>query len=289
MTLIAGIKCVDGFLIAADTAISDGDVVMYHGQKIEYQIGRDHRIVIACAGDLSYAQTAARQIRERLLEAEGKSDLDVTQIIRVIETELIDVHVRHIYPYWNAKRNPTPEFSLIVGVESRGLCAVLSTSGTTVTINDPYVFDGDGRSLAHDYAESYVRSRLHDSLSLRTASAIHIVDEIFRIVKRFRNGVGLDTRMYAWRTEDSPLPFFGLSEKEQNIFWQIQENLKAALWSALELDSEPYLNGIKDVPKIYIEQLHEATKRAMKYDCHFISYTSMPRGRELKIQCLDRR
>jgi hypothetical protein len=59
MTLIAGIRCIDGFLVAADTAVSDGNTT-YHGRKIESYDGGKYRMAIACAGDLSCAQTAAR-------------------------------------------------------------------------------------------------------------------------------------------------------------------------------------------------------------------------------------
>lgn len=286
VTLIVGLRCIDGFLIAADTAISDGDIVMYHGQKIEYQIGRDHRIVIACAGDLPYAQTATRQIKNTLLSQ--TADLDVPKIINLIEQELIDVHCKHIYPFWEAKKEPAPEFSLIIGVESHGLFTVLSTQGTNVTTNDRYVFDGAGHTLARDYAEAYVRSRQNDSIALYTATAMHIVDEIFRVVKKFRSGVGLDTRIYAWRTDASPSGFYLLSEDQKKLFAILQENLKSAIWAALETtSSDHWFTLLKDKPPQILAELREAAKQAQKFDSRFVCYTSMPQYGEASMVHLD--
>jgi hypothetical protein len=284
MTLIAGVRCIDGFLVAADTAISDGDV-MYHGHKIDYYIGRDYKMVIACHGDLSCAQTAARQINERLDRA---SDLDSSQIILLIEAELIDVYGKHIYPLLNV-RETAPRFSLIIGVECQGLAQILKTVETRVTRHDSYVFDGSGNDLALTYAESYLRSRQNDALPLYAASALHLVDEIFRTVKRFRAGVGLDTRIYGWRSADSPNQFFDLTKNEQDYFWAIQENLKMATWAALDpSNSDLYFNQIKDQPTRFLELLRDYVKKCpVKLQAHFICYTSMPRGNESKIRNLD--
>ena len=285
MTLIAGIRCIDGFLVAADTALSDGGDIMYHGQKIDYYVGKDYQMVIACHADLSCAQTAARQINDKLASV---SDLDVSQVIPLVEAELIDVHVKHIYPLLNV-RAEAPHFSLIIGIECRGLCQVLRTVGTRVTKQEPYVFDGGGADLALTYAESFLRSRQNDSLPLYTSAALHIVDEIFRTVKRFRAAVGLDTRIFAWRSEDSNSQFFELTKNEQDYLWAIQENLKSAIWGALEQsDSDAYFSGIKDQPTRFLELLRESTKKSRKYEAHFISYTSMPQGNEAKLRVLDR-
>jgi hypothetical protein len=283
MTLIAGVRCLDGFLVAADTALSDGDV-MYHGQKIDDYRGKEYWMVIACAGDLSCAQTAARQINAKLMT---QDDLDIPQIIDSIEAELIDVYQKHIYPRAHAGME-TPGFSLIIGVECHGLCQVLKTNETRVTKGEPYIFDGGGCDLAFTYAELLLRSRQNDVMTLSTASALHIVEEIFRTVKRFRAAVGLDTRIFAWRSEDSPNPFFSLSRKEQAFFWTIQENLKWATWAALEQsDSDAFFTGVKDQPRFFLENLREFVKQTHKTDGHFISYTSMPQGGESKMRILD--
>jgi hypothetical protein len=283
MTLIAGVRCIDGFLVAADTALSDGDV-MYHGQKIDYYIGKDYRMVIACHADLSCAQTAARQINGKLLDV---IDLDASQIIPIVEAELLDVHVKHIYPLLNLG-SPAPDFSLIIGIECRGLPQVLRTVGTRVTKQEPYVFDGGGADLALTYAESFLRSRQNDSLPIYTAAALHIVDEIFRVVKRFRAGVGLDTRIFAWREEGSNSPFFELTKEQQNYFWAIQENLKFAVRAALEQsDSDDYFGVAKNQPTRFIELLREATKQSKKMETHFVCHTSMPQGGESSMRSLE--
>jgi hypothetical protein len=283
MTLIAGLRCIDGFLVAADTAVSVGDF-MFHGQKIDHYVGKQYQMVIACSGTLSCAQTAARQIHEKLLLAD---DLDATQIIGLVEAELIDVHEKHVFPFLNVKA-PAPFFNLIIGIECRGVPQVLHTDEMRVTRQRPYVFDGAGHDLANTYAESLLRNRQDDDLPIYTASALHIVDEIFRTVKRFTAGVGLDTRIYAWRTEGSKTPFFELGKNEQDTFWLIQERLKAAFWSALEFDSEAYFNDVKNIPTLPLEKLHNAAKNAMKHEYRFVSYSSMPRGNESRIRPLDR-
>jgi|GEM_PF-5546903 len=283
MTLIAGVKCIDGFLIAADTAHSIGDV-MYHGQKIDLYRGCEYRMVIACAGDLSCAQTAARQIH---LALQMTADLDIPRIVDCIEDELLNVYENHIYPRINVSAD-APDFSLIIGIECHGLCEILKTNQTRVTSGKPYVFDGGGHDLAFTYADLLLRSRQNDVLSLFTAPALHIVDEIFRVVKRFRAGVGLDTRIFAWRSADSRNPFFELGNDQRDFFWAIQENLKWATWAALDpTESETLFDGVKNQPRLFLEGLREFTKKVEKLDAQFIRYSSLPQAKESRMQNLD--
>ena len=66
MTIIAGIKCLDGLIVAADTAVTWGDAV-FHDRKVDYykgQGGSNYMMAIACAGDLGYAKMASQNIRD---------------------------------------------------------------------------------------------------------------------------------------------------------------------------------------------------------------------------------
>src|SRR5580692_7223983 len=67
MTLIAGVRCIDGFLVAADTALSDGDV-MYHGSTF---LRLHAQGIIAC--DFFVAVTATFRLLYVLVVIEHRS------------------------------------------------------------------------------------------------------------------------------------------------------------------------------------------------------------------------
>jgi hypothetical protein len=64
--IVAG-QCQDGFLVTADTAVTTGNTV-YHGEKLHWYTDKGNRkrykLVIACAGHLTYARMASQQIRD---------------------------------------------------------------------------------------------------------------------------------------------------------------------------------------------------------------------------------
>lgn len=115
MTLIAGIKCTDGFLVAADTAVTTGETI-YHGDKLHYYFGhnRHYRLVIACAGDLVYARMASQELRDRVA---GLSEPTVPNIKREIKSVIADIYARLIQPYWQSQRaDESRNFSITRGV-----------------------------------------------------------------------------------------------------------------------------------------------------------------------------
>jgi 20S proteasome alpha/beta subunit len=63
MTLIAGVSCNDGFLIAADSAVTAGEII-YHGEKLFIYQSDECRVLAALCGDIPFATMAWEQIKE---------------------------------------------------------------------------------------------------------------------------------------------------------------------------------------------------------------------------------
>ncbi len=241
MTLIAGIRCRDGFLVAADTAVTTGDTV-YHGEKLDWFKGqgdKPYKLVIACAGDLTYGRMATENIRDA---AAALTDLTTTSVRHTIVDVLGNIYSRRIRPYWDLSDADAPRFSLIVGIAIGDEFAVLISKDTAIEEVRTYAFQGSGHNVAQYLAETLLRSRGNSILSCPIATAVHLTIEIFRVAKLHSAAVGLDTQIIAFRSVDSIAPFSLPSNQftgMQSEIGVIQENLKTALWSALERSSLP--------------------------------------------------
>jgi 20S proteasome alpha/beta subunit len=288
MTLIAGIKCRDGFLVAADTTISLGDSGMFHGDKLRYYRGPQggssgYKLIIASAGDLSYAGMACQDIRDAVA---AQPNFTVPAIKATIRTVLLDLYSKHMYPYWQAQHPEPPDFSLIVAIEADEKYEVIVSNDTAVLEVDTYVFRGSGNVLAQYLAERFLQSGSNSVLGCTVATAVHLVTEIFRAVKEADAFVGRDTQIIAWRSNDSYSMFSTPISIEISA---IQENLKHALWFALERSGLP--NAMFDSTTQTIVNLLKSiqahTQEQSPRELRFIRYSLSPSTNAWSMADLD--
>jgi 20S proteasome alpha/beta subunit len=277
MTLIAGVKCQDGFLVAADTAISLGDSGMFHGDKLRYYRGArvgagNYKLVIASAGDLSYAGMACQDIRDAVA---ALPKFTVPAIKATIRAVLLDLFSKHMYPYWQAQHPEPPDFSIIVAIEVDEHYEVVVSKDTAVVEVDTYVFRGSGGILAQYLAERFLQSGSNSVLGCTVATAVHLITEIFRAVKEADSFVGRDTQIIAWRSSDSYSMFSTPISIEISA---IQENVKHALWFALERSSLPnaiFDNTTQAIVNL-LKSIQNHTQEQSPRELRFIRYSLSP-------------
>jgi len=292
MTLIAGLRCRDGFLLAADTAVTVGNTV-YNGDKLSlYRSDGEsqYKLLIACAGHLTYARMASQQIRDAV------STLSFPTIISVkdqIQKVLSNIYTQHIHKYWEMSDPGAPGFSLIIAIEIDKKFEVLITENTALEEVGTYAFQGAGSELAQYLGEIYLRNRVSSSaLSISVAAAVHLVTEIFRVVKLYVPGVGFDTQIIAYRAEDSIVPFSMPAASfvgMQSHIGIIQESLKNTLWHAFERSSAP--NPMFDTTLQNINNslraIQEHTNSQGHIAVYFIRYSLRPTTGEWSMEDLE--
>ena len=236
MTLVAGINCNDGFIIAADTEITHGEI-LFQGHKLDLygKSHEDYRVAIAFAGDVAYARMASRQIRDVLSELTAPTLQDIKATIADV-TE--NFYARHIFKYWSGDSlSDAPHFSLVVGAEGADRkWGVFATNNTVTQEVDAWVFDGSGSPLAEFLASRLLTNRHSDAVPTSTAATMHIIKQIFRAVKTAGVFVGGNTELVAHRINDEAERFFDLTgDMGSNAFymWGIDLNLIAAIRAAL--------------------------------------------------------
>ncbi len=234
MTIIAGIRCLDGLIVAADTAVTWGDAV-FHDRKVDYykgQGGSSYMMAIACAGDLGYAKMASQNIRDAVA---GLTQPSLSDIKVAMGRVILDIYTAHIYPMWNARGHTSGgDFELIAGVAVQDKFDVFATSRTAIYSIQRYTFEGSGAPIGQHLAERYLRSRNNYIMTIPTAVAVHIIQQFFNLLKISAPGVGRDTEIVAWRNSDDADKFFDPPPQMNEWLWAIEENLKFAIWGALE-------------------------------------------------------
>jgi hypothetical protein len=203
MTLIAGVKCIDGFLVAADTAVTTGETI-YHGEKLHYYLGKDRRckLVIACAGHLAYARMRSQEIRDAVVDLSEPTLFDIKGVIKSV---IADIYARLIQPYWQSQRpEEAPRFSLICACESAEEFELVVSEDTAIEEVGTYCFQGSGSELAQHLAETFLRSRGNLALPFSTAAAVHLIAEISS--KRSFRARQSDWTPRSLRGEQRPMP-----------------------------------------------------------------------------------
>jgi hypothetical protein len=292
MTLIAGVKCTDGFLVAADTAVTSGNAV-YHGDKLHLYRGKgnkQYRLVIACAGYLAYARMASQQIRDAVASLPNPTIHTVREQIKEV---LVEIYSTHIHPYWRINDpEDSPGFNLVIGVELDGQFEVFVSEDTALEEVGTYAFQGSGSEVAQYLGETLLRSRGNSVLTVPTATAVHLIIEVFRVAKLAGAHVGLDTQLIAMRSADSYSPFSMPSQQFTNTQSEIgiiQDNLKSALWAAFNRLSPPdplFDTAIRNIENT-LRQLKARTQEQGDNQNRFVRYSLRPTTGEWSVEYLD--
>jgi 20S proteasome alpha/beta subunit len=252
MTLIAGFRCADGFVIAGDTAITLGSTVV-QGHKLKSYNGdanNPYFVRIGVAGDENYALATCEDIRDAIAALPSATFSEIKLAVRrVLEV----VYEDRIFPLWTATgQQLDPEMYLILGVEDvNGQFGVLKTDRNNVREVDGYACAGSGNQVAEVLIE-----RLFRGFQFSTALTEHLALQIFREVKVKGAFVGGNTETISRRALTGA-PFFDLSmsAKDRRFLWGIDEMMADAVRVALT--SEDPFFGTKELRLQMEEHLRE--------------------------------
>ena len=172
MTLIAGFKCLDGFVIAADTEITL-DPLRIQGQKIK----KYDNLVCAGSGDDSYIDMACQHIRDAI---NGLPQKTLPEIKKAVDQTITRIYKQYIFKNWGKEERPS--FDLIIGIKDQdGTLALLRTEKNAVFEVETFTFAGYGSFLGSYLAEKLYRGPVMSFSN--TAWMVHLVLQIFREVK----------------------------------------------------------------------------------------------------------
>ena len=156
MTLVAGWKCRDGLVMAADTEISHGSIC-FQGHKLAQSHG-DYDVIVGGAGDGAYIDMTAQKIRDAVNTLSSPTLADIKG---VIESTIYQMYSDHIFKFWAVDDRDCPEMALVIGVkDSRKEFGLLATENTTVSEIGECVFSGSGSQVAQHLSERLFRARL---------------------------------------------------------------------------------------------------------------------------------
>jgi hypothetical protein len=230
MTLVAGFKCRDGFVIAADTEISYG-VVRFQSHKLAnfYGQGKSYDIVIGGAGDGVYIDATCQKIRDALANLPSPS---FANIKAKVETAIYDLHANSIFKYWEPDDPNRPGVQLICGIQDQQKdWGLLQTDRDVVAETDAHAVAGTGAELAQ-----YIIERLWMP-GLSAAVTVHIARQLFREVKIKGIHVGGNTEIVGRRvTKDAEMFFDPIDDKSSDyrFLWGIDEIVASGIRVALD-------------------------------------------------------
>jgi len=238
MTLVAGWKCRDGLVMAADTEITS-EYACFQGHKLaQFTGGRTldggYSLIIGGAGDGSYVDMTTQNIRDVV---DALPDPNMAEIIQAIKSAIYQVYTDHIYKFWNPNDEDSPDIALVIGVrDARSQLALFASSRTAVSEVGECVFRGLGSQVAQHLSERLYRSRLS------VAAVSHIAQQFFREVKGKAVTVGGNTEIVSVRRDEQNAErFFQITQEHDRdrFLWGLDTLLMSTVRVALDKDSNP--------------------------------------------------
>jgi 20S proteasome alpha/beta subunit len=189
VTLVAGFRCQDGFVVAADPAIRYGDIVAqghklanYYGQQSKYDI------VIGGAGDGVYVDMASQKIRDAVA---GLPSPVLPTIKAEVQKLVFTIHDEYIFKFWEPEDSNRPSLALIIAIQDQQReWTLLHSDRDAVAEADEHAVVGTGSLLAEHLIEKIWIP------SLSTAVTAHLAQQLFREMKGKSTYVGGNTRDY---------------------------------------------------------------------------------------------
>jgi 20S proteasome alpha/beta subunit len=204
MTLVAGVCCKDGFVIAADTELSYDDAILFQGHKLAVYDGKglSYLLRIGYAGTASYGVMASQQVRDAVAGLKRATFVAIKaatlKVIKQIHDESIS----------GSGVPVTPTVGLIIGVvDVEGRVGILKTEQRAVFEVEHYDFVGWGEQLAR-----HVAQKLFGSRRLSAAATEHLVQQLFREIKGKAQAVGGNTEIISRRSSQDAEQFFDISQ-----------------------------------------------------------------------------
>jgi ATP-dependent protease HslVU (ClpYQ) peptidase subunit len=230
MTLIAGFRCTDGFVLAADTEVTFGSIRIQGHKLIYAPLDSGQTFTIGVAGSMTFGMMAAQKIRDAFLELRSPSLADYRA---AIETVLVSVHNEHVLKDWRSVgvEPDVPLFWLMIGVEdSSNKFAVFQTDLSAVAETDNATFIGSGSTTA-----AYFFERLSDAHQHPAAVTCYLAQQLFREIKSKGVYVGGHTEIHGRRSRRDAQRFFDLPtmHDHQLPIWGLDDILLSATRDAL--------------------------------------------------------
>ena len=234
MTLVAGFRGTDGFVVGADTQIMFGEL-QYQDHKLERHYGTGSRfdLIVGGAGSTDYVKMATERIRDAVMAlAQSKLPLIQQEVEKTIEW----IHKEHLFKYWSPDNINRPQVSLIIGIRDEdGNFALLQTADTSVREIDVCGFVGSGSLIAHYLAQKIIQP------GLSTAVLRHLARQLFREVKGKGYAVGGNTEIISTRVTSNAEGFFDIPEKDHRFLWGIEAALYSAVRCSLNISKSSSL------------------------------------------------
>lgn len=232
MTLIAGMKCRDGIVIAADTEHTDG-VVKFQEHKLNVypservmachlsQLAESpYRVVVAGAGSSDYIKMAADCIRDKIQDNSGHTMVEMCEAVKFSVRDAHEV----IFKYWDPDDQNRPRVALCIGLRSGEEIKVLRTTDVSVSEVETMSFAGTGEPLARYLAGGLYRPKQS------VAVVLNILVQVFRAVKESGAYVGGNTELCILGRG----AVFHISGSDTSYLWGLQAKLNRAVRSALD-------------------------------------------------------
>jgi 20S proteasome alpha/beta subunit len=254
MTLVAGFNCRDGYVLAADTEITFGDI-RFQSRKLDdfFSSKYGYHLTIGGAGEVSYMKMAAQQIASAV---DKLNDPDVEAVQAEAEKVVLRIHETNL-KFWEQDDPYRPSFSLVIGVhDSKGGIGVFKVDKTAVLRIDACGFIGSGATLAEHIAEKLCAPQLPS-----VAIVTFLASQIFREVKTKGAYVGGNTEIDGVKSRSRKAePFFQVSNKDYRFLWGLEEATLSALRVALDIEKPS---------KVLDQRIRQIAKllRGLRRDC----------------------
>ena len=233
MTLVAGFKCHDGFVVAADTEITIGDL-RFQGHKLVSYQGRmtSCDLIMGGAGDAVYIDSVCQNIRDAVALL---SEPSVAAIKGETAKAIAQIHSYSIFKHWQPDDPRRPHAQLVCGVQTQKReWGLFQTDRDVVSEVGDHAVAGSGAVLAE-----YLIERLWLP-SLSTAVTVHLAAQLFREIKGKGIYVGGNTEIIGVRVRPDAEPFFEMSG-DYRFLWGLDELLASAVRNAISIKNPPHL------------------------------------------------
>jgi len=255
VTLVAGFRCKDGFVVAADTAITYGDIVV-QGHKLADHYGKhtSYDIVIGGAGDGVYTDMASQKIRDAVA---GLPNPTLPAIKAEVEKIIFAIHSEHIFKFWEPEDPTRPSLALIIAIQDQQKeWALLHSDRNAVAEADEHGVVGSGSVLAEHLIEKIWIP------GLSTAVTVHLARQLFREMKGKGIYVGGNTEIIGRRARKEAEEFFDLPrDLDYRFMWGMEDLQLSAVRVALDVNNNraQMTKRVADIRK-RLNKLRDATE-----------------------------
>src|SRR5579862_4765061 len=129
VTIVAGFCCADGIVLCADTEHNAG-LSKFQRKKILSYSDEECEVRFAGSGHSDYIDMTIEKMG-LVLRGKGKT---IEGIKEAFESVALDIHTRHIQPFFNMQDESRPQICLLVAVRlTTGQLELLKVAHTTVS------------------------------------------------------------------------------------------------------------------------------------------------------------